>query len=99
LLIARDQTLDSVRQFLWAFLPYIYIMVIYWVIIRNVTVEKSLLLEARKLYVGLKHFMVPVIIFAPLYFTLIFIRRVQLRLLPTLYFLSLPVLAHTAIPQ
>jgi hypothetical protein len=46
-------TLGSVRQLLWASLPYIYIMVIYWVIIRNVTVEKSLLLEARKLYVGL----------------------------------------------
>jgi hypothetical protein len=28
-------------------------MVMYWVIIRNVTIEKSLLLEARKLYVGL----------------------------------------------
>jgi hypothetical protein len=34
-------------------LPYIYIMVIYWVIIRNVAIEESLLLKARKLYVGL----------------------------------------------
>jgi hypothetical protein len=34
-------------------LHYIYIMVFYWVIIRNVAIEKSLLLEARKLYVGL----------------------------------------------
>jgi hypothetical protein len=50
---AREQTIDSVRQFLWASLPYIYIMVIYWVIIRNVTVEKSVFLEARKLYVKL----------------------------------------------
>jgi hypothetical protein len=31
----------------------VYIMVIYWVIIRNVSVEKSLIPEARKLYVGL----------------------------------------------
>jgi hypothetical protein len=53
LLSARYQTLDSVRQFLWDSLPYIYIMVIYWVIIRNVAIEKSLLLEARKFYVEL----------------------------------------------
>jgi hypothetical protein len=53
LLNAREKTLDSVRQFLWASLPYIYIMIIYWVIIRNVAVEKSLLLEARKLNVAL----------------------------------------------
>jgi hypothetical protein len=53
LLSARSKTLNSVRQFLWASLPYINIMVIYWVIIRNVAIDKSLLLEARKLYVGL----------------------------------------------
>jgi hypothetical protein len=53
LLNARDQTLDSVCQFLWASFPYVYIMIIYWVIIRNVGIEKSLLLEARKVYVGL----------------------------------------------
>jgi hypothetical protein len=53
LLSAGDQTLDGVRQFLLASLPYVYIMVIYWVIIRNVTLETSLLLEADKLYVGL----------------------------------------------
>jgi hypothetical protein len=53
LLSAREQTLDSVRQFFWASLPYVYIMIIYLVIIRNVAIEKSLLPEARKLYVGL----------------------------------------------
>jgi hypothetical protein len=53
LLSAREKTLDSVRQFLWASLAYIYIMVIYLVIIRNVIIEKSLLLEARKLYDGM----------------------------------------------
>jgi hypothetical protein len=53
LLSAREKTLDSVRQFLWDSLPYVYIKLIYWVIIRNVAVEKSLLSEARKLYVGL----------------------------------------------
>jgi hypothetical protein len=51
LLSAREQTLDNVRQFLWASLPYVYSMVIYWDIIRNVAIEKSLLLQARKLYV------------------------------------------------
>jgi hypothetical protein len=49
LLSARDKTLDSVRQFLWDSFPYIYIMAIYWVVIRNAIVEMSLLLEARKL--------------------------------------------------
>jgi hypothetical protein len=53
LLSASDQTLDSFCQLFWASLPYIYIMVIYWKIVRNVTIEKNLLLEARKLYVGL----------------------------------------------
>jgi hypothetical protein len=51
LLSAREKSLDSVRQFLWDSLPYIYIMILYWVIIRNVIVEKSLILEARRLYV------------------------------------------------
>jgi hypothetical protein len=53
LLSARDHTLVSVRQLLWASLPYLYIKEIYWVVIRNVTIAKSLLLEARKLYVEL----------------------------------------------
>jgi hypothetical protein len=41
---------------------YFYIMVIYWVTIRNVTVEMSLLLEARKFYVGIYHVMITLII-------------------------------------
>jgi hypothetical protein len=45
LLSARDQTLDSVCQFPWNSLPYLYIMIIYWVIIRNVSLEKSLLFQ------------------------------------------------------
>jgi hypothetical protein len=53
LLSALDETFDSVLQFLWASVPYLDIMLIYWVIIMNVTVDKSLLLEARKLYVGM----------------------------------------------
>jgi hypothetical protein len=53
LLSARDKTINTVRQFIWASLPYIYIMVIYWVIIRNFTKENSLLLEARKYNIGL----------------------------------------------
>jgi hypothetical protein len=41
LLSTGDKLLDSVRQFLWASLPYIYIMVIYWVFIRNVVIIKE----------------------------------------------------------
>jgi hypothetical protein len=48
-------------------------MAIYWVIIRKFIIEKSLLLEARKLYVGLWHVMVPVINLAELYVTLVLI--------------------------
>jgi hypothetical protein len=75
-------------------------MVIYWVIIRNVAIEKSLLLEARKTlrWTVARHG--HVIIFSPLCFTLIFIKRVQLCLLPTLHVIfSLPELAHPASPQ
>jgi hypothetical protein len=53
LLSARDHTFDSVRQFLWASLPYIYITIIYLFVIRNVTIKKGILLEDLKLYVWL----------------------------------------------
>jgi hypothetical protein len=53
LLSARDKTFDSVRQFVWDTLPYLYIMVFYWVIIGKVIIEKCLLIETRKLYVEL----------------------------------------------
>jgi hypothetical protein len=48
LLSAREKTLDSVCQFLGASLSYVYIMIIYWVIFRNVAVGKNLLPESRK---------------------------------------------------
>jgi hypothetical protein len=42
-----------------ASLPYLYVMVVDWVIIRNVTVEERLLLETPKFDVGLYHVLVP----------------------------------------
>jgi hypothetical protein len=47
LLSSRNQTFDSVCQFFWVSSPYLYIMVIYWVIIRNVAIEKRLIIEVR----------------------------------------------------
>jgi hypothetical protein len=40
LLRARDKTFNSVNQFLCASLPYIYIMAVDWIIIRNFIIEK-----------------------------------------------------------
>jgi hypothetical protein len=64
-------------------------MIVDGIVVGNVTVEWRLLFEARKLYVGLYHVLIPVIIFALLPSKVFVVMRVLIHLLSSHRLLAL----------